>query len=157
MFCRKRIIEATFLSVLDYGDIIYRHKGASILKPLDSVYHSALRFITGANFNTHHCDLYGMVGWGSLLERRNYHWHLFIYKGLVGKLPPYISSMLCEKPSYIQTRSSDWLVLKVPFANSELGKTAFSVSAPDSWNLLQQDFKMSYEYPSICWSFQEFT
>ena len=143
ILCRRRIIEATFLSVLDYGDVVYRHAAASTLKPLDSVYHSALRFITGANFNTHHCALYDLVGWSSLTERRNYHWYLFIYKALIGKQPPYISSMLHVRPSHIQTRSSDWLVLNVPFAKTELWKTAFSISAPDSWNLLQQDFKLN--------------
>ena len=46
MFYRKRIIEAVFLSVLDFGDVIYRHASVSTLTPLDSVYHSALRCIT---------------------------------------------------------------------------------------------------------------
>ena len=41
---RKRIIEVVFLSVLDYGDVIYRHAASSTLKHLDSIYHSALLF-----------------------------------------------------------------------------------------------------------------
>ena len=44
---RKRLIEALFLSALDYGDIIYRNASNTTLKSLDTVYHSALRFITG--------------------------------------------------------------------------------------------------------------
>lgn len=42
LLCRKQIIEAVFLSVLDYGDVIYRHASASTLTSLDSIYHSAL-------------------------------------------------------------------------------------------------------------------
>ena len=84
---RKRVIEAVFLSVLDYGDIIYRHAAASTLKCLDSVYHSSIRFITGDSYDTHHCILYNKVGWSSLAERRELHWHLFLYKAILGDCP----------------------------------------------------------------------
>lgn len=63
MFCRKKNVEADFLSVMDYGDVIYRQASAAALKPLDAVYHSALRFITGESYMTHHCILYDKVGW----------------------------------------------------------------------------------------------
>lgn len=45
MICRKRIVELTLLSALACGDVSYRHAAASTLRPLDSVYCSALRFI----------------------------------------------------------------------------------------------------------------
>lgn len=44
--CRRWIIESTFLSLLDYRDVIYR-LATTALRPSDSVYRSALRFITG--------------------------------------------------------------------------------------------------------------
>lgn len=50
--CRKRITEAVFLSVLDYGDVIYSHSSASLL-PLSlhcSVYHCA--FITPTSYSS---------------------------------------------------------------------------------------------------------
>ena len=134
MFSRKRVIEAVFMSVLDYGDTIYRHASASTLKPLDSMYHSALRFITCDSYSTHHCTLYEKVGWTSLTVRRNRHWLLFIYKTLNGHLPSYISSLLNWSNSHHFTRSSDWLTLEVPRANTELGKTAFSFCAAHTWN-----------------------
>ena len=113
-----------FLAVLDYGDIIYRHAAATTLKPLDSVYHSALRFITGDHYDTHHCIVYSKVGWSSLADRCNKHWYRFIFKALTGKQPYYI------------------IYLKTPRVASELGKTAFSVSAPNSWNVLQLSLKL---------------
>lgn len=67
---RRKIVQATLLPVLDYGDIIYMHAAASALKPLDSVYYSALCFITGYHFCVHHCILYSSVGWESLTTRR---------------------------------------------------------------------------------------
>jgi len=51
---RKRIIQFCFLSVLDYGDVIYIHAGSSLLKKLDCLYHAALHFVTDAPSRTHH-------------------------------------------------------------------------------------------------------
>ena len=127
---------------MDYGDIIYRTASPSILKRLDTVYHSALRWVTGDSYGTHHCTLYGNTGLSSLSERRDKHWYLFIFKALSGLLPPYICSMLNQDSSPYQTRSSDFLTLKVPFAHTELGKAAFSINAPLAWNELQKSLKI---------------
>ncbi len=94
LFSRKRVIEAVFLSVLDYGDVIYRNASASTLAALNPIYYSAIRFITGDSYLTHHCVLYENVGWAPLALRRDRHWLLFIYKALIGKMPSYITSLL---------------------------------------------------------------
>lgn len=46
------IVEAIFMSVLDYVEVI---------KPLNMAYHSALRLITGDSYDTHHCIVYEKV------------------------------------------------------------------------------------------------
>ena len=148
MPCRKRIVQAVFMSVLDYGDVVYRHASSTTLKPLDSAYHSALRFITGDKYDTHHCLLYDKVGWPSLTLRRSYHWYLFIYKAIIGKLPPYISSLLDWNTGMHQTRSSNRLALRVPRVRSEHGKSAFSYDAPHTWNALQQTLNLQ-AFPSL--------
>ena len=112
------------------------------LKPLDSVYHSALRFITGAKYDTHHCILYDKVGWSSLSSRRDYHWFLFIFKTIIGKLPPYLSSLLTQSIGTYQTRSNDQFVFKIPRVRTELGRSAFSYDAPYTWNFLQKSLKL---------------
>ena len=140
--CRKRIVEAVFMSVLDYGDVIYRNAAPTTLLPLDTVYHSALRFITGEGYTTHHCSLYERVGWPSLDERRTKHWHQFIFKAIDGKLPPYITLLLDWKKNVYQTRTSAWLSLEIPSVQSELGKSAFCFDAPNSWNTLQLMLKI---------------
>lgn len=99
--CTKRIVEATFPSVLDEGDDVILQ---TTLKPLDSVYHSALGFIAGVGYNCQHCLLHDMIGWSSL------HWFLFIFKALLGKLPPYISTMLHQYVNPYLTQSNDWFV-----------------------------------------------
>lgn len=134
---RKRIIQSCFLSVLDYGDVIYMHASLSSLKKLDYVYHAALRFVTSASSRTHHCILYGLMGWSSLFQRRKVHMLLFIVKALLGKLPTYICSLLSFYTCNYRTRSSAKLLLHVPRVHSELGKTAFSFFAPSLWNEMQ--------------------
>ncbi len=75
---RKELVAATFLSVVDYGDILYMHATKSVLRSLDSVYHSALRFVIKAEYSTHHCSLYSLSGWPPLSIRRQHHWLIFI-------------------------------------------------------------------------------
>ena len=38
---------------------------------------------------------------------------------------------------------SELVLLKVPWAHSSLGMTAFSFTAPNSWNALQSNLKMT--------------
>ena len=148
IICRKKIIEAVFLSVMDYGDTIYGNAVPTTLGPLKTAYHSVIRFITGDAFLTHHCLLYDNVGWPSLENRRKLHLYMFIFKAFTGKLPPYISSMLSFKSIPHSIRSTGWITFGVPFMRTDLGKTAFSALAPSTWNKLQDTFKL-VELPSI--------
>lgn len=54
---------------MDYGDAIYMHSPSSTIKPLDVVYHFALRFVTWIALE---CIVvyYEKVGWPSLAMRR---------------------------------------------------------------------------------------
>ena len=140
MPCRKRIV---FLPLLDYGDVIDKNATLTSLKALDAVYHSAIWFVTGSSYNTHHCTLYNLIGWPSLSERRSRHWLLYIYKAIMSELPPYISSLLLLQSHVHHTRSSNHLQLRVPNVRSELGKTAFSFDAPRTWNSAQQALGLS--------------
>ena len=134
---RKRIIESVFISVLDYGDVIYGNASLSTLKTLDAVYHSALRFITGDRYGTHHCTLYNKVGWPALSERRDFHWKILIYKTIIGLMPPYLASLISWNRNTVNTRSLSLLTLHLPHANTKLGKTAFCFKAPFIWNEVQ--------------------
>lgn len=126
---RKQIVQSTFLPVLHYGDIIYWNAAATTLKPLDAVYHSALHFITGDSFNTHHYILCQKVGWSSLKSRRSLHYSIFVYKALLYTLPNDLTSLLKYKNIRHQTRSQVWLTLEIPRVATELGKSAFSYNA----------------------------
>ena len=140
---RKRLVSATFMSVLDYGDVLYMHASSNSLHSLDTVYHGALRFITGFKSLTHHCLLYARVGWSSLSARRLNHWRILIYKCILGLLPSYLLTYISQKStaSY-NLRSQDLFLLSVPKVRTELGKKAFRFAAPHAWNELQKDLKL---------------
>ena len=120
---KKRLVSATFLSVLDYGDVVYMNASSQCLHSLDTVYHGALRFITNLKTLTHHCNLYTRVGWSSLTTCRLKHWHILIYKAILGALPPYLRMYINRTctGSY-RLRSENFFLLTVPKVRTELGK-----------------------------------
>ena len=81
------LVKLTILSILDFGDVIYKIASNTLLSKLDSVCHIAIRLITKAPYTTHHCDLYALVDWPSLHIRRQTHWLQVIYNSLLGKAP----------------------------------------------------------------------
>jgi hypothetical protein len=115
---KHTLIKLTILPILDFGDVIYKMTSNILLNKLDAVYHSAIRFVTKAPYTTHHCDLYALVGWPSLHTRRQTHWLQVIYKSLLGKALPYLSSPVTIAAPTRSTRSSRYISLVTPKANS---------------------------------------
>ena len=72
---------------MDYGDLLFMNAPDQFLKKLDTVYHCALRFITGCNY---HCSLYAITHCPFLYVCRLTHWLTFIYKSILGLLPTYL-------------------------------------------------------------------
>ena len=137
---KKRLVAATFLSVMDYGDLLYMHTSVQCLNMIDLAYHSSLRFITNCKARTHHCQLYSQVGWPALSSRRLSHYCIFIYKAILGVLPSYVCSLITRKsvgPHFLCLQ--DLVLLSVPNVRTEQGKKAFVYSAPTVWNTLQKD------------------
>jgi hypothetical protein len=109
---------------------------------LDAVYHSAIRFVTKAPRTTHHCNLYALVGWPSFHIRRQTHWLQVIYKSLLGKALPYLSSLVTIAAPTSSTHSSSYISLVIPKANSSIGRISFQFSAANDWNELQKSLKL---------------
>ena len=137
------LVKMTILPTLDFGDTIYRLAGKDTLSKLNTLYHSAIRFITNAPRNTHHCELYSLVGWPSLSVRRQTHWLTFIYKTLLHRVPPYLSRLLHHPPVTYNTRSSLHIRLTVPKTRSTIGAdVSFHKAAAIDWNTLQDTLKL---------------
>jgi hypothetical protein len=124
-------VKRTILPILDFGDVIYKIASNALLSKLDAVYHSAIRFITKAPYTTHHCDLYALVGWPSLHTRRQSYWLQVIYKSLLGKALPYLSSLVTIAAPNRSTCSSRYISRVTPKANSSFGH---QFSAANDWN-----------------------
>jgi hypothetical protein len=68
LMARKQIDQATFLFVIDYGDLLYMHAASSVMHP-----YSLLQMPSHSPTN---------VGWTSLNMRRKLNLYVFIYKAL---------------------------------------------------------------------------
>ncbi|CDQ99404.1 unnamed protein product [Oncorhynchus mykiss] len=121
------LVKLTILPILDFGDVIYKIASNTRLNKLDAVYHSAIHFVTKAPYTTHHCDLYALDGWPSLHTRRQTHWLQVIYKSLLGKALPYLSSLVTIAAPTRSMRSSRYISLVTPKANSSFGRLSFQL------------------------------
>jgi hypothetical protein len=110
----RRLVSATFMPLLDYGDILYMNASAQCLRSIDTLYHGTLRFILNYKTLTHHYTLYTRVGWPSLVTRRLSHWYTFIYKAIWGLLPFYLCIFIVQKCGGYSLRSLDFILLTVP-------------------------------------------
>uniref|UniRef100_A0A8C7JFN7 Reverse transcriptase domain-containing protein n=1 Tax=Oncorhynchus kisutch TaxID=8019 RepID=A0A8C7JFN7_ONCKI len=141
------LVKLTILPILDFGDVIYKIASNTLLSKLDAVYHSAIRFVTKAPYTTHHCELYALVGWPSLHIRRQTPWLQVIYKSMLGKAPPYLSSLVTMATPIRSTRSSRCISLIIPKANTSFGRLSFQYSAACDWNELQKSLKLETYLP----------
>ena len=117
---KHTLIKWTILPILDFGDVIYKIASNTLLSKLDAVNHSAIRFVTKVPYTNHHCDLYALVGWSSLCIHRQTHWLQIIYKSLLGKAPPYLSSRVTIATPTHSTCSSRYISLVIPIASTSL-------------------------------------
>ena len=106
---------------------IYMNAAATVLKPLDVVYHSAMHFIMGNRFSTHHFILYQKVTWPSLKINA-------LLSSRLHKLPPYLVSLLTYVRATGPGLRDGQLWTSLP--------SLLSCLAPYGWNDLQYTFKM---------------
>lgn len=128
----KKLVQATFVSVLNNGDAAYRHAAAYTLHLLLLV-----MFMTHSGSRNHHCTLYRMMVWPSLSLHRKFHLYIFVYKASLGKLPSYLCHLLTQTSSCVQLHSTRWLSYHVPQVFTDQGKKPFSYFASRTWNNLQ--------------------
>jgi hypothetical protein len=69
-------------------------------------------------------------------------WLQVIYKSLLGKAPPYLSSLITIVAPTHSTRSRRFFSLVTPKANSSFGHLSFQLSAANDWNEMQKSLKL---------------
>ena len=133
---KHTLVKLTILSILD--DIIYKIASNTLLNKLDAVYHSAIRFVTKAPHTNHQCSrCLALTSYSSPT-----HWLQVIYKSLLGKAPPYLSSLVTTAAPTRSTRSSRYISLVTPKANSSFGHLSFQFSAANARNEQQKYLKL---------------
>ena len=65
-----------------------------------------------------------------------------MYKSLLGKAPPYLSSLVTIAAPTHSMRSSRYISLVTPKANSSFGHLSFQFPAANDWTELQKSLKL---------------
>jgi hypothetical protein len=104
-----------------------------------AAYHRSVRLLYKIS---NHRLLYALVGWPSLHTRCQTHWLQVIYKILLGKVPPYLSSLVTIASHTCSTRPSRYISLVTRKTYSFFGLLSFQFSAANDWNELQKSLKL---------------
>ena len=117
---------------------------------LQRIQNSLARVITNTSKYQHITPILKKLHWLPIKQRIDYKLCLLTYKTLTNQQPTYLYNSL-SFPSHdshsVSTRSSDSLVLSIPYVRSSLGKRAFSVIGPRLWNSLPPDTRNSSSLP----------
>ena len=110
----------------------------------EHVQNSAARLITQSPRFCHITPVLRDLHWLPVHLRIEFKVLLITYKALRGQAPTYIQEFLqAYQPSRNMRSSSKNLLVKPRFNLNSYGTRAFSVAAPDLWNLLPEDIKTS--------------
>ena len=96
--------------------------------------HWHVRVITNTSKYQHITPTLKKLHWLPIKQRIDYKTCLLTYKTLTNQQPTYLYNSLSFPSHSVSTRSSDSLVLSIPYVRSSLGKRAFSVIGPRLWN-----------------------
>ena len=138
-------MSATFLLLPDYGEVVYMGASRKCMQSLNTVYHSAVRFVTGDGHlkyihihkRSHITPILFSLHWLPIHFRIHFKILLLTFKALHGQAPAYISELLKRYLLGRPLRSTEPHLLVVPHSRLKTkGDCAFSVMAPTLWNSL---------------------
>ena len=114
-------------SKLDYCNSLYSGISQVNLNKLQRIQNSLARVITNTSKYQHITPILKKLHWLPIKQRIDYKLCLLTYKTLTNQQPTYLYNSLSFPSHSVSTRSSDSLVLSIPYVRSSLGKRAFSV------------------------------
>jgi len=130
-------MHASISSRLDCN-VLYLGVSQSLLSRLQLVQNTAARLLTGSRKRDHILPVLFSLHWLPVKHRIEFKTLLFVYKGLHGLGPPYMSDLLSSHHNAFKNlRSPSSLQLTVPRTHLKLkGDCVFSVAAQQLWNNL---------------------
>ena len=123
-------------SKLDYCNSLYSGISQTNLNKLQRIQNSLARVIANTSKYQHITPTLKKLHWLPIKQRIDYKTCLLTYKTLTNQQPTYLYNSLSFPSHFVSIRSSDSLVLSIPYVRSSLGKRAFSVIGPRLWNSL---------------------
>ena len=118
-------------SKLDYCNSLYSGISQSNFNKLQRIQNSLARVITNTSKYQHITPTLKKLHWLPITQRIDYKLCLLTYKTLTNQQPTYLYNSLSFPSHSVSTRSSDSLVLSIPYVRSSLGKRAYSVMVHD--------------------------
>ena len=134
-------------SKLDYCNSLYSGISQANLNKLQRIQNSLARVITNTSKYQYITPTLKKLHWLPIKQRIDYKLCLITYKTLTNQQPTYLYNSLSFSSHSVSTRSSDSLVLSIPYVRSSLGNRAFSVIGPRLWNSLPLDTRNSSSLP----------
>ena len=131
-----------YISCVQYGGMMARKEQLCSINSL-------ARVITNTSKYQHIIPILKKLHWLTIKQKIDYKLCFLAYKTLTNQQPTYLYNSLSFPSHSVFIRSSDSLVLFIPYFRSSLGKRAFSVIVPLLWNSLPPDTRNSSSLPII--------
>jgi hypothetical protein len=132
----KKVTQSLVLSRLDYMSILLMGSPNKITNKLQKVMNAAARLVTYTRRFDHISPILKQLSWMTIKNRIRYKIALLVYKGRVGKAPPYLTALIVNYTPSRPLRSGDQMLLQEPKIKSAIGQKSFSYQAPKVWNSL---------------------
>lgn len=140
----ETVIQSFISSRLDYCNSLYLGLAKSSLSRLQMVQNTAASLLTGTRKREHISSILASLHWLPVEYHVKFKVLCYVFKGLNGQAPQYITDLLHQKCSR-SFRSSNKLILTVPRSKLKLkGDHSFSVAAPHLWNNLPETPKVVF-------------
>ncbi|KAJ8039461.1 hypothetical protein HOLleu_17189 [Holothuria leucospilota] len=132
-----KLANATIFWHMDYCNGLFFNLPESTLHPLQRIQNLTAKLILGRSKFDSASEALKELHILPIKARIEYKILLLVFKCLHSLAPAYLSVLLELKSSYYSTRSSEGLLLKVPFTSRKsFADRAFSVAGPKLWNAL---------------------
>ena len=142
--CTEILVHAFVSSRLDYCNSLLHGSPKYILQKLQRAQNAAARLIKLSRKYDHITPHLMDLHWLPIEYRIQFKILLLIYKALNGLSPSYLSNLLQRYAPVRNLRSSSAFLLQLKrFCLASYGSRAFSVSAPQLWNRLPLNIKLS--------------
>ena len=138
----KTLVVAFVMSRLDYCNSLLVGLPVSVIKPLVSVIHAAVRIVCGLRMFDHVSASLSEMHWLPINSRIKYKICVLMHQLVRGTGPVYLQQLISERSYGGRTmRSSSQHVYQIPKTYLKFGERAFSVSAPMVWNSIPLEIR----------------